>query len=163
MNNRICSILIFLFGFLFIVPEKLHAQSPFPNARDDSYPLLGLKRAKSSYERAESELSRKKELFAKNLISPEAYEIALNSFQDAEVNYQQSLLVLLFEQQFVSIKRALKTQDDDNTKRIRVTLENTSSATAEFAQIVNMKDEIFRSLQPDVIHNIYVYSAISFI
>lgn len=156
MNNRICSILIFLFGFLFIVPEKLYAQSPFPNARDDSYPLLGLKRAKSSYDRAESELSRKKELFSKNLISPEAYEIALNSFQDAEVNYQQSLLVLLFEQQFVSIKRALKTQDDDNTKRIRVTLENTSSATAEFAQIVNMKDEIFRSLQPDVIHNIYV-------
>ena len=70
MNNRICSILIFLFGFLFIVPEKLYAQSPLPNARDDSYPLLGLKRAKSSYDRAESELSRKKELFSKNLISP---------------------------------------------------------------------------------------------
>ena len=46
MNNRICSILIFLFGFLFIVPEKLYAQSPFPNARDDSYPLLGLKEQK---------------------------------------------------------------------------------------------------------------------
>ena len=48
-------------------------------------------------------LERKNSLAKLDL--PEAYEIALNSFQDAEANYQQSLLVLLFEQQFVSIKK----------------------------------------------------------
>ena len=147
--------LILLFTGL-LISESALAQSPFPNARDDSYPLLGLKRAKSSYERAQSELARKAELFKKDLISPEEYETAVNSFEDAEVNYQQSLLVLLFEQQFVSIKRAVKSQDEDSKKRVRVTLENTSSANAEFAQVVNMEDELFRSLQPDVIHNIYV-------
>lgn len=154
--RRLATILLWVLALLVFIPIESLAQSPFPNARDDSYPLLGLKRAKSSYERAQSELSRKEELFEKDLISPEEYELALNTFQDAEVNYQQSLLVLLFEQQFVSIKRALKTQGDDNVKRVRVTLENTSSATAEFAQVVNMEDELFRSLQPDVIHNIYV-------
>lgn len=154
--RRFFPISIWLLALLFVAPFEAFAQSPFPNARDDSYPLLGLKRAKSSYERAASELARQEELFEKDLISPEQYEIAVNTFQDAEVNYQQSLLVLLFEQQFVSIKRALKTQSDDNVKRVRVTLENTSSATAEFAQVVNMEDELFRSLQPDVIHNIYV-------
>jgi hypothetical protein len=142
--------------FGLLIPSSGSAQSPFPNARDDSYPLLGLKRAKSSYDRAKSELSRKEELYNKDLISPEEYETAVNTFEDAEVNYQQSLLVLLFEQQFVSIKRAVKSQDKDSKKRVRVTLENTSSATSEFAQIVNMEDELFRALQPDVIHNVYV-------
>lgn len=150
------SISIWLLALLFLVPSEINAQSPFPNARDDSYPLLGLKRAKSSYDRAASELARQEELYNKELISQDEYELALNNFQDAEVNYQQSLLVLLFEQQFVSIKRALKTQGDDNVKRVRVTLENTSSATAEFAQVVQMEDELFRSLQPDIVHNIYV-------
>ncbi len=149
---------LFILGLIFglLLPASGSAQSPFPNARDDSYPLLGLKRAKSSYERARSELERKKELFEKQLISNEEFESAENTFSDAEVNYQQSLLVLLFEQQFVSIKRAVKSQTQDSKKIVRVTLDNTSGATAEFAQVVNMEDDLFRSLQPDVIHNIYV-------
>jgi hypothetical protein len=149
-------VLIVFLGFGLLIPTSTSAQNPFPNARDDSYPLLGLKRAKSSYDRARAELDRKRELFTKQLIAPEEYELALNTYQDAEVNYQQSLLVLLFEQQFVSIKRAVKSQNEDAKKQVRVTLENTSSATSEFAQIVNMEDELFRSLQPDVIHNVYV-------
>ena len=156
MSSKTLYLLLFLMGFGLLLPTSGIAQSPFPNARDDSYPLLGLKRAKSAYETAENALNRQKDLFEKGLISPEEYENAVNTFEDAEVNYQQSLLVLLFEQQFVSIKKAIKSQDDDGKKRVRVTLENTSSASAEFAQVVNMEDELFRSLQPDVIHNIYV-------
>lgn len=148
--------LITSFLIAVLIGSSAQAQSPFPNARDDSYPLLGLKRAKSSYDRAKSELDRQKELYNKELISSEQYESALNTYEDAEVNYQQSLLVLLFEQQFVSIKRAVKSQDENSKKRVQVTLENTSSATAEFSQIVNMEDELFRSLQPDIINNIYV-------
>jgi hypothetical protein len=153
---RLIQLSLFVLALLILIPSESLAQSPFPNARDDSYPLLGLKRAKSTYDRAANELARKKKLWNKELISAEEFDSALNTFQDAEVNYQQSLLVLLFEQQFVSIKRALKTQGDDNVKRVRVTLENTTSATKEFAQIVNMEDQLFRSLQPDEIHNIYV-------
>jgi len=148
--------LFFTLLLCLIIPESALAQSPFPNARDDSYPLLGLKRAKSSYDRTKSELERQKELYEKELISLEEYETALNTYQDAEVNYQQSLLVLLFEQQFVSIKSAIKSQDENAKKQVKVTLENTSGATEEFAQIVDMEDDLFRSLQPDVIHNIYV-------
>lgn len=155
MKLRI-SLFLFLFGFSFFLPATVTAQSPFPNARDDNYPLLGLKRAKSTYERAQSELNRKQELYRKDLLSLEDYETAVNAFQDAEVNYQQSLLVLLFEQQFVSIKKAIKSQDENAVKQVHVTIENTSGATAEFAQIIEMEDELFRSLQPDVIHNIYV-------
>lgn len=135
---------------------SVQAQNPFPNARDDSYPLLGLKRAKSTYERAQNELNRVEELYKKDLVSLRDYENAKNTYADAEVNYQQSLLVLLFEQQFVSISKAIKNQDESGRKSVKVTLANTSSATSEFSQIVDFEDEIFRTLQPDVIHNIYV-------
>ncbi len=147
--------ILLLLCLILIVPVS-NAQTPFPNARDDSYPLLGLKRAKSSYDRALSEMNRVEELFKKKAISQEEYDRARNTFLDAEVNYQQSLLVLLFEQQFVSIVDAIKSQEENGTKKVRVTVANTSGATAEFAQIIDMEDEIFRALQPDVIHNIYV-------
>lgn len=154
--KRFLTLFLIAVCFGLLLPETSSAQSPFPNARDDSYPLLGLKRAKSLYDRTKSELARQEELYNKDLISKEQYEAAVNTYQDAEVNYQQSLLVLLFEQQFVSIKRAVKSQDENSKKQVNVTLENTSGATEEFAQIVNMEDDLFRSLQPDVIHNIYV-------
>lgn len=154
--TKLVSLLFIALLFGLLIPIESVAQTPFPNARDDSYPLLGLKRAKSSYERALSEMNRTEELFKKDLISRESFEQAKNTFLDAEVNYQQSLLVLLFEQQFVSIVNAVKSQEENGKKKVKVTLANTSGATAEFAQIVNMEDELFRSLQPDVIHNIYV-------
>lgn len=58
--NRLFHISLFALAFLVLVPDASQAQSPFPNARDDSYPLLGLKRAKSTYDRASNELDRKK-------------------------------------------------------------------------------------------------------
>ena len=154
--DKVYSLIVLLFCLVLLIPSSVNAQTPFPNARDDSYPLLGLKRAKSSYDRALSEMNRSEELFKKELISREDFEQAKNTFLDAEVNYQQSLLVLLFEQQFVSIVNAVKSQEENGKKKVRVTLANTSGATAEFSQIVNMEDELFRSLQPDVIHNVYV-------
>ncbi len=156
MKNPILIFLLLLFSINLSLPELASAQTPFPNARDDSYPLLGLKRAKSTYERAQSELNRSEVLFEKKLISKEQFEQAKNAYLDAEVNYQQSLLVLLFEQQFVSIKKAVKSQEESGKKKVHVTLANTSGASAEFSQIVDMEDELFRSLQPDVIHNVYV-------
>ncbi|MTI86380.1 MAG: hypothetical protein FH748_00270 [Balneolaceae bacterium] len=149
----LCFVIVALIATL---PVAGVAQSPFPNARDDSYPLLGLKRAKSAYQQAQSEFQRKQKLFNKDLISLKEYETARNAFSNAEVNYQQSLLVLLFEQQFVSIKSAVKSQAENGSKKVTVSLANTTSATSEFAQIINMEDELFRSLQPDVIHNVYV-------
>jgi len=142
--------------FCCLLFTTTQAQSPFPNARDDNYPLLGLKRAKSNYEKAQNELKRLEELYRKDLISRQTYEEAETAFAEAEVNYQQSLLVLLFEQQFVSIANAVKYQDENGNRRVKITLENTSGTSAELAQIVQAEDEIFRSLQPDRIHNIYV-------
>ena len=129
--------------------------NPF-NQRDDTYTLLGLKRARQAYETTRAELDREQSLYDRGLSSDVALERARNAFTDAEVNFQQSLLAVLFEEQYITVSKAVKYRAADGTKRARLTLANTSTGSAEFQKLVNIEDELFRSLQPDVIPNVYV-------
>ncbi len=126
------------------------------NQRDDQYRLLGLKRAKEAYEYARAEYEQKQKLFEKNLISKLELDRSRNIFADAEVNYQQSLLAVLFEKQYVAVAKAVKYQNKDGRKHVRLRLENTSGGGADFKKLINIDDELFRSLQPDVINDVYV-------
>ncbi len=139
-----------------IIPAQRAAAQVNYNQRDDQYRLLGLKRAKEAYEVARAEHERQKNLFQKGLISQVELNSARNRFADAEVNYQQSLLAVLFEKQYVSVNRAVKSQDKIGRKRVRVQLANTSGGSAEFRKLVNLDDELFRSLQPEIINDVYV-------
>lgn len=126
------------------------------NQRDDQYRVLGLKRAKEMFEAARKEFDRQKEMFQKGLISQAELDRAQASYADAEVNYQQSLLAVLFEQQFVTVSKALKYQSKDGAKHVRLRVENASGGSAEFRKLLNLDDELFRSLQPDIVNNIYI-------
>ncbi|UCC43797.1 MAG: hypothetical protein JSU65_11835, partial [Candidatus Zixiibacteriota bacterium] len=94
--------LLFVAAALFLLavePSGLaQINNPF-NVRDDEYRLLGLKRAKEAYEVARAEYDRQKELFERNMITAADLDRARSIFSDAEVNYQQSLLAVLFERQ----------------------------------------------------------------
>ena len=138
------------------LPDARAQSGTFYNQRDDTYPLLGLKRAKEAYETARTDYERQKTLFDKQLISGQTLDQAFRNYSDAEVNYQQSLLAVLFEQQYVVISQAVKYQSGGNRKRVRLMLENSTSGTAEFQKLVGIEDDLFRSLQPDVINNVYV-------
>jgi hypothetical protein len=126
------------------------------NQRDDKYRLLGLKRAKEAFETARRDHERQQNLYDRKLISQAELDRSRNTFADAEVNYQQSLLAVLFEQQFVSVARAVKYQARDGGKHVRLTVANTSGGTAEFQKLLNIDDKLFRSLQPDVVNNVYL-------
>jgi hypothetical protein len=126
------------------------------NQRDDKYRVLGLKRAKEAYETARRDYDRQEELFKRSLISQADLDHFHNLMADAEVNYQQSLLAVLFEQQFVSVARAVKYQAHDGSKHVRLTVANTSGETEEFQKLLNIDDKLFRSLQPDVVNNVYI-------
>ncbi len=140
-----------------VLHSRLQAQTGIPfNQRDDTYPLLGLKRAREAFEFARADMERQEAMYGKGLISFQELERAKNSFADAEVNYQQSLLAVLFERQFVSVVNAVKYQAQDGHKHVRVTLANTSGGGADFRKLIEMDDELFRSLQPDVINDVYV-------
>lgn len=126
------------------------------NQRDDQYRVLGLKRAKEAFETAKKDYERQKLLFDKGLISQAELDRNRANFADAEVNYQQSLLAVLFEQQYVTVVKAVKYQSQDGTKRVRLQLANASGGSAEFRKLVNLDDALFRSLQPDIINDVYV-------
>jgi hypothetical protein len=134
----------------------VYAQSSFYNQRDDQYRLLGLKRAKEAYDVAKEEFDRQKSLFDRTMISSRDLEQAKNRLADAEVNYQQSLLAVLFEQQYITVTSAVKYQDKDARKRVRLSLANASGGSAEYRKLINIDDELFNSLQPDIINNVYV-------
>ena len=143
---------------LALLAVDTFAQSYLPNfnQRDNEYRLLGLKRAKEAYEVARADFERQRQLFDKGLITELELERMRREYSDAEVNYQQSLLAVLFEEQYVSVSDAVKYQSEDGAKHVRLTLINTSGGTAEFQKLLNIEDELFRSLQPDVIPNVYV-------
>ena len=137
--------------------STLYAQqigTPF-NQRDDQYRLLGLKRAKAAYESAKADYLRQQKLFDENLVSEKELLQSNNSYADAEVNYQQSLLAVLFEKRYVTVAQAVKYRNKQGQKHVRVTLAN-ASGSVEFKKLLDIEDELFRSLQPDVVNDIYV-------
>lgn len=152
-NKLIIVFLAIVFSMLLSVISQ--AQVNY-NQRDDKYRLLGLKRAKELYETSRKEYDRSKELFSKKYISESEYEKARASFSDAEVNYQQSLLAVIFENQFITVEKAVKYQAKDGQKHVRLRVANTSAGGEEFQKLINIDDKLFKSLQPDIINNVYV-------
>ncbi len=142
--------------FSFDVGIATAQSGSYFNQRDDQYRLLGLKRAKEAFDAARAEHERQEQLFEKQLISAQTLEKSRRDFSDAEVNYQQSLLAVLFEQQYVVVSQAVKYQSTQGRKRVRVTLENASGGGEEFQKLIGIEDELFRSLQPDVVTNLYI-------
>lgn len=148
-------IVVLILGLIGFSSVSGQVNSSF-NQRDDQYRLLGLKRARELYDVARSEYERQQELFSRNLINKAELERAHSVFSDAEVNYQQSLLAVLFEQQYVSVTAAVKYQSAGDAKRVRLTLANMSGGSAEFRHLLNMEDDLLQSLKPEVVHNVYV-------
>lgn len=154
---RAITILSIALVITLIAPQTLFAQSgSFFNERDNTYPLMGLKRSKTAFEVAREEVERQRTLYSRGLIAKMDLDRSEASFSDAEVNYQQSLLTVLFEAQYVSVIQATKYQTEENRKRVEITVSNAASASAEFDQLFEFEDELFRTLRPDVIHDVYV-------
>lgn len=140
------------------MPEKSYAQagSGYFNPRDETFKLLGLKRAKEEYELARKALERNKLLFQEGHVSQKIYDDARELFSQKEVNYMQQMLSILFEKQYVIIGNAVKYSSGTGERHVRITLKNSSSGSAELKHLVNIDDELFRTLEPDIINNIYV-------
>ena len=62
----------------------------------------------------------------------------------------------MFEQQYVAVLEAVKFQSKSGARRVRLRLENTSSGGAEFRHLLPVEDELFESLRPEVVHDVYV-------
>ncbi|MGD9158728.1 MAG: NEW3 domain-containing protein [Desulfobacteraceae bacterium] len=150
-------ILLFAFCYTLIISDHTCAQSDtYYKPPDEQYRLLGLKRAKDNYESAKKELDRNEILFKEGQISQKVYEDIQKQYNGAEVDYQQKLLAILFENQYVTISNAVKYSSDTGEKIVRITLNNSSSGSAELKKLVTFDEQLFKALEPDVINNVYV-------
>ena len=137
------------------------ASGTYFNQRDDEYTLLGLKRAQEAYQLAQADFRRSDELFKADLLPEAQYDLAKRSLSEAEVNYQQSILATLFENQYVAVTSAVKMQaaqgsSESGSKRVRLTLENTSGGGAEIGHLLDVDPELYDRLRPEVVHDVYV-------
>jgi NPCBM-associated, NEW3 domain of alpha-galactosidase len=148
---------ILLAAVLLIAAGPALAQTGTPfNERDDQYRLLGLKRAKQSFEIAREAYERNRVLFEQGVISANELDASRQILSEAEVNFQQSLLAVLFEQQYVAVMEAVKFQSESGRANVRLKLANTSGGSAEFQHLVPSEDELFQSLRPEIVHDVYV-------
>lgn len=156
-NDRHFRFISLVLLMILMAASQSAGQSGVPfNQRDDEYRLLGLKRARSAFDAARAELKRIEALAEQELIARREVENARRTYDDAEVNYQQSLLAVLFEMQYVTVSGAVKYQDEQDRKRVKLTLSNASGGNAEYQRLIGMEDELFRALQPDIVNNVYV-------
>ena len=80
-------------------PALAQSGTPF-NERDDQYRLLGLKRAQSAYQLAKDTYERQLNLVDQGVVPERDLDAARQALNEAEVNFQQSLLAVVFEQQY---------------------------------------------------------------
>lgn len=148
--------LLLIMILLFVAELTAQGSGSYYNPKDDQFRILGLKRAKEAYESVKTEYERNKQLLSKGLISQKDFERVKNTFADTEVNYHQALLAVLFEKQYISVVEAIKYQAADGKKHVKLKIANTSQGGAEFQKLINIDDELFRSLQPETANNIYI-------
>lgn len=149
-----------LTAFLLVVlcsTSYLQAQQgTYYNPRDDQYKLLGLKRALDAYNIAKSDFERTKTLFDRGMASKVELERSDRTFREAEVNYQQSFLAVIYERRYISIEKAVKSQLPNGQRRVRITLANMTSGTNEIKRLLNIEEGLYALVQPDVITDVYV-------
>jgi len=157
LSNVLYWITALVVAFSIGMPGGSFAQTgTYFNVRDDQYRLLGLKRAKDAYDYAKAEYERVKSLYDKGLSAQVDLDDASATLSDAQVNYYQSLLALLFERQYVTVTSAVKYYASDGSKHVKLTIANASTGGAEYQKLLNIEDELFKSLQPGIVHDVYV-------
>ena len=150
-------ILLIPIVLLLCFPVALFCQQgTYYNPRDDQYKLLGLKRALDAYNISKSDHDRLKALYDKGLASKAELDRSESQFRDAEVNYQQSFLAVIYERRYIAIQKAVKSQLPNGQRRVRLTLANMTSGTNEIKRLLNIDEGLYSLVQPDVITDIYV-------
>lgn len=155
MSQSLRAAVLLCLSLLLAAGSAIPQSNPF-NERDDQYRLLGLKRAQEAFDIAREAYDRNQKLFQEGVIAQNTLDNSRRDMSEAEVNFQQSLLAVLFEQQYVAVLEAMKFQSDSGSARVRLRLENTSGGGAEFRHLLPLDDALFESLRPEIVHDVYV-------
>lgn len=152
---------LFLIGTLWLLVSgtyPVYSQYQYwYNPRDDTYRSLALRRYKQAYDAAKIRYENARKLKEQGLISEEVFNNIRTDYVSKEVQYQQQLLEVIFQQPYILIETAIKYQTESGEKRVKVTLTNTTGGNLEYEKIIEEHSDLFPvDVRPDRIYNIFV-------
>jgi hypothetical protein len=129
---RAPAVLCLLLGALLAHAPTAGAQSlPAAGAGvggEDYSRLIEVRRNQVALRTAHGELAQAEQLFANGLISAAELERSRTLVEQAQLNYQAALLGLLSLPPRITVQEAVKYQEEDGRKFVRLTVTNTSPA-----------------------------------
>jgi hypothetical protein len=121
------------------------------------FKILEVKKNYFTLEEEKARYLRARDLLEKDLISREEFNEIEADYKTAEINYSSALLELLYDQPHVMVEKAIKYQSPDGTRRIKLTLKNTSGEAFDIAMLpFPEEDDFFKELQWRNLNNVFV-------
>ncbi len=131
--------------------------SQISNVNDETYLLLALKKDKIRFEQIKKSFENSKNLYEKRLISEEQFLREKSTYDVGLINYQQAMLRVIFDQPYIIVEEALKYQDKNGKKRVKLKLKNTTGGTFDYEKVLKSEGTLFsEELKPDKINNVFV-------
>jgi len=150
LKKTVCIGFILSFIVLFIT-------IPASGQQDQASLLLDLKKARASYEIAKQKFVNDTKLFENKAISESDFNSSKNELLRAEVEYQKLILKVLAQSSYVIIERAVKYQDENGERRVKVTLRSTMEGNQEYLeQFEEYFDVVSPEMKTNKIYNIFV-------
>jgi hypothetical protein len=155
IGRRLITALILLAACVTMYGQS--ASTTTQTGKDKASILLDLKKARADYEVARQQLENDTRLFEEKAISANEYTKSKNELLSREVDYQKLILQLISQQSYVIIERAVKYQNADGERRVKITLKSTLEGNEEYLSQFKEHFDVFTpEMRAGKVYNIFV-------
>jgi hypothetical protein len=125
--------------------------------QDQASLLLDLKKARAAYDISRQKLDNDRKLFENKAISEDEFSRSKNELLSREVDYQKLILQVIAQQSYIIVEKAVKYQNRDGERRVKITLRSTMEGNQEYLQQFEQYFDLFTpEMRTSKIYNIFV-------
>lgn len=148
----------FICSLLFPILGAIVSNAQITNVNDETYLLLALKKEKVRFEEVRNRWELRQLEFKDGLTSKEQYNRTQQEYEVAQINYQQAMLRVIFDQPYIIVEEAVKYQAKSGDKKhVKLKLTNTTGGVLDYQKLLESEGDIFtEDLMPDRINNVFV-------
>jgi hypothetical protein len=119
--------------------------------------LLDLKKVRADYEVAKQQFENDTRLYEEKAISANEFTKSKNELLSREVDYQKLILQLISQQSYVIIERAVKYQNANGERRVKITLKSTLEGNEEYLSQFKEHFDVFTpEMRAGKVYNVFV-------
>jgi hypothetical protein len=117
---------------------------------------LDLKKARAAYEIAKQKYENDKELYDQKAISLSEFNNSKNESLAKEVDYQKLILRLISQQSYIIVEKAIKYQNTNGEKRVRLTLRSSTEGNQDYLQQFEQHFDVFTpEMRSSKVYNVF--------